>query len=292
MSTKYYSYGVSLSDNQRKKLAKAYNEKSAITLRLSHNELSGLDEMMLTKTQINRIQKAASLGKGVDLKISKTQMTKVVQKGGSLFSSLLALGTKLLPKAMNLATKTLPGLATGALSSLGNFATDKILGAGTQSGGFLIPNSKIQQLITHKNLLTAKQKQDILNALQSGGELRIKPTKKQSGGFLGTLLASIGVPILLKALTGSGNSKGRGLHVRAPKKSGKGMQNRPYWDEQPIFFPPGLGEPVPTIGMGNTGPTGQKGKKKQKGQKGQKGKGLLLGKDSPFNGIPLLGALL
>ncbi|PFX13109.1 Pulmonary surfactant-associated protein D [Stylophora pistillata] len=243
---------------RKKKLAKAYNEKSAITLRLSHNELSGPDEMMLTKTQINRIQKAASLGKGVDLKISKTQMGKVVQKGGSLFSSLLALGTKLLPKAMNLATKALPGLATGALSSLGNFATDKILDAGQQSGGLIIPNSNIMKLLPYVDALSKKQKQDLANALNSGGDMKMKPTKSQSGGFLGTLLASIGVPILLKALTGSGNSKGRGLHVRAPKKSGKGMQNRPYWDNQPIFFPPGLGEPVPTIGMGNTRPAGQK----------------------------------
>ncbi|PFX21869.1 hypothetical protein AWC38_SpisGene13598 [Stylophora pistillata] len=286
MSGKALIRKVSLSDNQKRKLAKAFNEKSAITIRLSHKELTGSDEMMLTQTQIKKIKKAINAGKGVDLKISKTQMTKVAQKGGSLFSSLLALGTKLLPKAMNLATKALPGLATGALSSLGNFATDKILGAGQQSGGLIIPNSNIMKLLPYVDALSKKQQQDLSNALHSGGDMKMKPTKSQSGGFLGTLLASIGVPILLKALTGSGNSRGKGLHgsglhVRAPKKSGKGLQNRPYWDEQPIFFPPGLGEPVPTIGRG--------GKKKQKGQKGQ---GLLLGKDSPFNGIPLLGALL
>ena len=32
----------------------------------------------------------------------------------------------------------------------------------------------------------------------------INPIKEQSGGFLGTLLASIGVPLLLNALTGKG----------------------------------------------------------------------------------------
>ncbi|PFX15632.1 hypothetical protein AWC38_SpisGene20140 [Stylophora pistillata] len=244
--------------------------------------------MMLTMTQIKRIQKAASQGKGVDLKISKTQIRKVVQKGGSLFSSLLTRGAKLLPKAMNLATKALSGLATGALSSLGNSATDKILGSGIQSGGFIIPNSKIQQLITHKNLLTAKQKQDILNALQSGRELRIKPTKKQSGGFLGTLLASIGVPILLKALTGNGlqNRKyppgGGGLQNRKYPPGGGGLRNRPSCivdhtmgvfdgehntnhtqessSKQGPEGPPGPpGEPGPTGPKGDTGPTGPKG---------------------------------
>ena len=284
--TAYYPHGVTLSDNQRRKLAKAFNEKSPITLRLSHNELTGSDEMMLTKTQIKKIQKAKSNGRGVDLKISKTQITKVAQKGGSLFSSLLTLGAKPLPKAMNLVTKALPGFATGALSSLGNFATDKILGAG-QSGGLIIPHSKIQQLFPFESLLLEKQKRDIAIALQSGGDLKMKPTKRQSGGFLGTLLASIGVPILLKALTGNGmqnrKPRGRGLQNRSSsggpgRVSDYGMQNRPIW------FPQSFGEPpVPFLPQNGRG---------VKGKKKQKGKGLLLGKNSPFNGVPLLGDIL
>ena len=43
-----------------------------------------------------------------------------------------------------------------------------------------------------------------MSALQTGGQIVVKPTKTQSGGFLGTLLASIGVPLLLNALTGKG----------------------------------------------------------------------------------------
>ena len=274
MTTHYIAYGVTLSDNQRMKLAKAFKEKSPITLRLSHNELTGSDEMMLTQTQIKKIH-SKGVGKGVNLKISKTQITKVAQKGGSLFSSLLNIGTKLLPKAINLATKALLGLATGALSSLGNFASDKILGAG-QSGGMIIPHSKIPQLLPFGNRLSEKQKRDIEIALQSGNDLKIKPTKRQSGGFLGTLLASIGVPILLRALTGSG--AGRGMHMNgyAPGTTGMGLQNRPVW------FPPTMMDaPVPTIGRGV-----------KKGEKKQKGQGLLLGKNSPFNGIPILRNIL
>ena len=286
--TTYIAYGVKLSDNQRKKLAKAFKEKSPITLRLSHNELTDSDEMMLTKTQIKKIQKARSAGKGVDLKISKTQIAKIAQKGGTLFSSLLNVGTKLLPQAMNIATKILPALATGALSSVGNFATDKILGAGIRSrppssGGMIIPHSKIPELFPFGNLLSEKQKRDLAVALQSGKDLKLKPTKKQSGGFLGTLLASIGVPILLRALTGSGNARGMGMQNRplpgGPGTYGRGMQNRPAW------FPPNmLDPPIPIIGRG-----AKRGAKKTKKKKGS---GLLLGKDSPFNGIPLLGAIL
>ena len=52
--TKYYPYGVSLSKGQLEKLSRAYNNNSAMTIRLARNELSGPHEIMLTKTQINK----------------------------------------------------------------------------------------------------------------------------------------------------------------------------------------------------------------------------------------------
>ena len=273
-STTYIPHGVTLSQNQRRKLAKALEKRpfQGITIRLSHSELTGPDELMLTKTQIGRIQKSFASGKGVDLKISKTQIGKVVTKGGSLFSSLAALVPTLLPKAMQVASKVVPSLAMGALGSLGNFTMDKILGQGvptSQVGGFLIPQDKVDKLIANKKYLTKKQKEDIFNALQSGGEIVIKPTPRQRGGFLGTLLASIGVPLLLNALSG------KGLQNRC--HSGHGLQNRPT----PMGYPYGYAPfPPPFIGQWGDG------------SKKTSGKGILFGKNSPFNGIPLLGALL
>ena len=55
--TKYYSYGVSLSKEQLEKLSRAYNNNSAITIRLANNELCGPNELMLTRTQINKLKK-------------------------------------------------------------------------------------------------------------------------------------------------------------------------------------------------------------------------------------------
>ena len=72
--TKCYSYGVSLSKGQLEKLSRAYNNNSAITIRLARNELFGRHELMLTKTQI----KAMSQGTGSDIKISKTQIRKAI----------------------------------------------------------------------------------------------------------------------------------------------------------------------------------------------------------------------
>ena len=183
--------------------------------------MTGNDELMLTRTQLKRIKKAMNNRTGVDLKISKTQISHLVQKGGSLWSSLLTLGAKTLPYASKAVTKVAPALATGALQALGSLGINEIFGKG-QSGGFLIPQDKINQLIQYKDLLTKKQKEQIVSAIHTGGQLIVKPTKTQSGGFLGTLLASIGVPLLLNALTGKGlqvdnkRSK-RSANVHVPK---------------------------------------------------------------------------
>ena len=235
----YIKYGVNLSDGQKDKLARAISNKSAITIRLTKSDLTGSDDMMLTKTQLKRIKKAMNNSTGVDLKISKTQISHVVQEGGSLWSSLFSLGTKALPYATKAVTKVAPALATGALQALGSLGIDKIFGKG-QTGGFLIPQNKIDQLIKYKDLLTKKQKEQIVSAIHTGGQLVVKPTKTQSGGFLGTLLASIGVPLLLNALTGKGlqvdkQSSRRSVNVHVPKNKNGGLILPQNWRSPPFY---------------------------------------------------------
>ena len=76
--TKYSSYGVSLSKGQLEKLSRAYNNNSAITIRLARNELSSPHELMLKKTQINKLRKVMSQGTGSDIKISKHKSEKLL----------------------------------------------------------------------------------------------------------------------------------------------------------------------------------------------------------------------
>ena len=209
--TAYFEYHVNLSDGQKANLVKAIESKNEITLRLKNRQLQGNDELMLTRTQIKNIEKASRSKTGVDIKISKKQIRKSVKHGGSLFSSLMSLGARFLPMVVK-------PLAKGALSALGNLGVNKILGKG-KNGGFLIPNDKIELLIKTKNLLTQKQKEHILNSLQSGGQVVVRPTQKQRGGALGTLLASIGIPLVMevgKKLFGQGLSvprRGKGLQL-------------------------------------------------------------------------------
>ena len=202
---------------------------SELTLRLKNNQLRGGDELMLTKTQVNKIQKAVANKTGVDIKISKTQIRKsVTEHGGSLFSSLAMLGAKALPYVTKAASKALPALATGAVSALGSLGVDKVFG---KKGVFLIPQNKIDQLIKHKDWLTEGQKKQILSAAQSGGQVVINPTVKQRGGFLGSLLASIGIPLALEM-----GSKLFGKGLTVPRK-GEGLMTMP----KPYYPPPFYG---------------------------------------------------
>ena len=158
-------------------------------MRLSKDSLSGNDILYVPLTVAKRLLKSRKLNKGMDIKLAKTNIRK--QVGGSLLTSILTLGRTLAPTiGKTLGLSALAGLASEGASQV----VKKI------SGGFLIPNDKINQLIAYKHLLTDKQKRDILNSFQSGGKLVLVPTKSQSGGFLGTLLASIGLPIAIEAI--------------------------------------------------------------------------------------------
>ena len=98
--TTYIEYGVTLTDGQKSKLMDAIQNRSPLTLRLKHSHLRRPDELMLTQRQIERIQKSLANGTGSDIKISKTQISRSVKHGGNLFSSLISLGSKVLPFAI------------------------------------------------------------------------------------------------------------------------------------------------------------------------------------------------
>ena len=56
--TTYFEYKVNLTDNQKRSLASAMNNQTPLTLRIKHSNLSGNDELMLTKTQrLERVKK-------------------------------------------------------------------------------------------------------------------------------------------------------------------------------------------------------------------------------------------
>ena len=279
--TTYFEYGVKLTDGQKSKLASAILNKSPLTLRLKHSHLRGSGELMLTQRQIAKIKKSIANGTGSDIKISKTQIRKSVKHGGNLFSSLASLEAKVLPYAIKGISKAVPALATGAATALGEIGLNKIFGK-----GITIPPQFFPMLPPLVREFTKSQINQINKAFQSGGRLVIKPTRKQiEGGFLGTL-ASIGIPMaisLVSKMFGSGlqvdrrgSSNTANVYVPHPPPP-----SSTHGEGYPYYPPPFIGTWGNPIGMGVK-------KKKTK----SKGKGLLLGKNSPFNSIPLIGAIL
>ena len=244
--TKLFEINVRLSENQKKNISDAYQKRETIVIRLTNDSLSGSDTLLVPATVKKRLEKNRKENKGMDIKLPKTNIRK--QVGGSILTSALSLARAFGPTiAKTLGLSALAGLASEGASQV----VKKISGRGAQKGGFLIPQNKIDKLIANKHLLTTKQKRDILNALQSGSGVVIKQPIKQSGGFLGTLLASIGIPMVLKALTVSGlhvekSGPKRSIPVYVPPKKGKGKNKRMITYQQPPFIgnwknPIGLG---------------------------------------------------
>ena len=174
-------------------------------------------------------------------------------------------------------SKAVPALATGAATALGELGINKIFGQ-----GITIPEKFLLMLPPLRKEFTKSQIDQISKAYQTGGRLHIKPTRKETeGGFLETL-ASIGIPMaisLVSKMFGSGlqvdkqpSSGTRNVCVPPVKTHGDGYYH--------YLSPPFNGNWKNPIGMGV--------KKKTKGK--GKGKGLLLGPNSPFNSIPILGS--
>ena len=54
----YYKHGFTLTDGQKRSLAKAYQNNKGHTLKLNVSQLSGNDILGITKTQYNKVMKA------------------------------------------------------------------------------------------------------------------------------------------------------------------------------------------------------------------------------------------
>ena len=80
----YQSYSVSLTEGQKENLARAYKNRSPITIRLKNEQLRENFPLLLTKTQINRINKSIADKTGVHINISKTLISAQSKNGGFL----------------------------------------------------------------------------------------------------------------------------------------------------------------------------------------------------------------
>ena len=86
----YSKVNVKLSGRQLKQLRTAVKNKTGITLRMSLKRLDGNDlphELLLTTRQA-KLRTVFNNNKSTDLKLSKAQISKLIQSGGFLGSLL------------------------------------------------------------------------------------------------------------------------------------------------------------------------------------------------------------
>ena len=89
--TQYNSLNVKLSNSQLNKLKLSIKNETDVVLRISSNMVSNSNDntnfphkLLLTNTQIANIPKAFANHSSTDIKLSKTQLSKMIQSGGFL----------------------------------------------------------------------------------------------------------------------------------------------------------------------------------------------------------------
>jgi hypothetical protein len=73
----YIMTGLSLTENQIKKIINAANKQTSVTIRLTENNLQGSHKLPLSKTQINRVNKARNANHGLNLTMSYAQIKHI-----------------------------------------------------------------------------------------------------------------------------------------------------------------------------------------------------------------------
>ena len=89
--TQYNSLNVKLSNSQLHKLKSAIKNETEVVLRLPSNIIGNSDdkinfphELLLTNRQVANLRKAFANYLSADIKLSKTQLSKMIQSGGFL----------------------------------------------------------------------------------------------------------------------------------------------------------------------------------------------------------------
>ena len=87
--TQYNSLNVKLSNSQLNKFKSAIKNETEVVLRLSSNMIGDNEtnfphKLLLTNRQVSNLRKAFANNSSADIKLSKTQLSKMIQSGGFL----------------------------------------------------------------------------------------------------------------------------------------------------------------------------------------------------------------
>ena len=158
--TQYNSLNAKLSSSQLSKLKSLIKNETDVALRLSSNMIGNSDdntnfshELLLTNRQVANLRKAFANHTSVDIKLSKTQLSKMIQSGGFLGRLLGPLLKTRLPLMKNvikpLAKSVLVTLGlTTAASAADAGIHKKILGSGHNNNmTLIISNDEMEDIL-------------------------------------------------------------------------------------------------------------------------------------------------
>ena len=157
--TQYNSLNVKPSNSQLNKLKSAIKNETDVVLRLSLNMIGNSDdktnfphELLLTNRQVANLCKAFAKHTSTDIKLSKAQLSKMIQSGGflgRLSSPLIRTGLPLIQSVIKpLAESILVALGLPAAASAADAGIHKkILGSGHNNTISIISNDETEDIL-------------------------------------------------------------------------------------------------------------------------------------------------
>ena len=149
--TQYNSLNVKLSNSQLNKLKSSIKNETDVALRISSNMVSNSNdntnfphELLLTNRQVANIRKAFAKNTSTDIKLSKTQLSKMIQLGGFLGNLLGKLAGPLMKVAVPLAKNVLAPISA-AMSAIDGSIKKTMLGSGMTT--LIISNDEMNDIL-------------------------------------------------------------------------------------------------------------------------------------------------
>ena len=240
--TQYNSLNVKLSNSQLNKLKSSIKNETDVVLRISSSMVGNSNdntnfshELLLTNRQVANIRKVFANHSSTDIKLSKTQLSKMIQSGGFLgkhLGPLLKTGLPLVNSVIKPLARSvlIPSGLTAAAQAADTGIHRKILGFGYNNTTLIISNDEMDDI-----LKIVKSLEDSAVLLKGVSETIQHEAKEQRGGFLSILLGTLGASllgdVLSKGLSGSGVIRAGEGTIRAGEgtiRAGKGTIRAGY----------------------------------------------------------------
>ena len=204
-------------------------------------------ELFLTTRQVANICKTFGNNSSTDTKLSKAQLSKLIQEVGflsRLLGRLLKTGLPLIKNVIKPLTKSIliPLGLTAAASAADAATHKKILGSGHNTTTLIISNGEMEDII--KIVKSLEGSRLLLKAVSKTIQNEIK---EQKGGFISMLLGTLGAILLGNILGGKekngagyGNKKRKGI-IKAgygfliPLRPLTNFEMQKYYRNEPRF---------------------------------------------------------